>query len=253
VTGIWRTALSPRWLGLLVVALVLAAVMTVLGSWQLDVYRSKTAEATAARAAQPPAPLESLMSVDDGLSRKVVGRQVSISGRWAPAADQVFVSDRLNGDQPGLWVVTPLLVGDGSSAVLVVRGWVPDPAAPDAAAPVGPVSVVGTMVASEAEDASDAATRGRVLPSLRLPTIVGMVDYRLYDGFVVLTSSTPSPAAAPAPVEPPAPPTDHAGLRNIAYAVQWWIFAAFALFMWWRMMTDDHRARSAQPPGTVSA
>ncbi len=251
MSGVWRTALSPRWTGLFVVALVLAGVMTVLGFWQLDVYRSKTAEATAARAAEPPVPLDSLLSLDAGLSGKAVGRQVTVSGHWAPAADQVFVSDRLQGSRSGFWVVTPLMVGDGSAAVLVVRGWVPSVAAADA--PVGDVAVAGTVVASEAEDASDAATRGRVLPSLRLPTIVGMVDYRLYDGFVVLSSSTPAPAAAPEVVPPPAPPTDHAGLRNIAYAVQWWIFALFALFMWWRMMTDDHRARAAEPPGTVSA
>jgi cytochrome oxidase assembly protein ShyY1 len=246
---VWRTALSPRWAGLLVVALALAAVMTVLGFWQLDVYRSKTAEATAARAAQPPIPLDSLLSLDEGLSGKAVGRQVTVSGRWAPAADQVFVSDRLQGSRTGYWVVTPLLVGDGSAAVLVVRGWVPSVSAADA--PSGEVSVAGTVVASEAEDASDAATRGRVLPSLRLPTIVGMVDYRLYDGFVVLSSSTPPSAAEVVPA--PSPPTDHAGLRNIAYAVQWWIFALFALFMWWRMMIDDHRGRASEPPGTVSA
>ena len=246
---VWRTAVTPRWAGLLVVALALAAVMTVLGFWQLDVYRSKTAEATAARAAQPPVPLDLLLPLDEGLSGKVVGRQVTVSGRWAPASDQIFVSDRLQGSRTGYWVVTPLLVGDGSAAVLVVRGWVPDVSAADAAS--GEVSVTGTLVASEAEDASDAAARGRVLPSLRLPTMVGMVDYRLYDAFVMLSSSTPPTTAEVVP--PPPPPTDHAGLRNIAYAVQWWIFALFALFMWWRMVRDAHHDRSERPESTVSA
>jgi cytochrome oxidase assembly protein ShyY1 len=253
--SVWRTALSPRWLGLLAIALVLAAVMSTLGVWQLDVYHSKTAKATAARAAQPPVPIGSLMSIDEGLQAKAVGRQVSITGRWAPAADQLYVADRVNDGRTGFWVITPLLV-DSGTAVAVIRGWVPSASAPDAAAPSGPVKVVGTVISSEADDASGAATSGsRVLPSLRIPTIVGMVDYRLYDAFVVLSSSTPD-AATSALVAPPPPPTDHAGLRNIAYAVQWWIFAAFALFMWWRMMTDAHRSRAtadAEPAGTVSA
>jgi cytochrome oxidase assembly protein ShyY1 len=249
--GVWRTALSVRWIAMLAAALVLAGVMTALGVWQLDVYRSKTAAATAARTAQPPVPIGSLMSVDEGLPGKAVGRRVTVSGRWAAASDQLYVSDRVHEGRSGLWVVTPLLVDDGV-AVLVVRGWVPSTSAPDAAAPAGKAEVVGTVIASEADDASGAAARGRVLPTLRIPTIVGMVGYRLYDAFVVLSSSTPD-AGTPVPVQPPGAPTDHAGLRNIAYAVQWWIFAAFVLFMWWRMMSDAHRAGRGDAAGTVSA
>lgn len=246
--SVWRTVVRPRWLGLLAVAGVIAGVMVGLGVWQLDVYRSKTAEATAARAAQPAVPLDSLMSIDEGLAGKAVGRQVSVSGRWAAGADQVFVADRVDGERTGYWVVTPLLVSP-ASGVLVVRGWVPTPSSP---VPTGDAAVTGTILASEAQDSSAAAAKGRVLPSLRIPTIVGMVDYRLYDAFVVLSSSTP-PAGTAVAVQPPPPPTDHAGLRNIAYAVQWWIFAAFVLFMWWRMLVDARRSGAADAPGSVSA
>ncbi|MFL6151663.1 MAG: hypothetical protein ACJ72B_04710, partial [Ornithinibacter sp.] len=35
--------------------------------------------------------------------------------------------------------------------------------------------------------------------------------------------------------------------RNAAYAVQWWIFAAFTLWMWARMVRDEtRRARAAE-------
>ncbi len=40
----------------------------------------------------------------------------------------------------------------------------------------------------------------------------------------------------------PVPPLDTGGglqLRNAAYAVQWWLFAAFALLLWWRMVRQD--------------
>jgi surfeit locus 1 family protein len=282
---LWRTILTPRWTGLLVLALAIAAVMSVLGVWQLDVYRSKTAAATAGRAAVPPVALQSLFSIDSGLPAAAVARRVTVTGNWAPAADQLFISDRAHNDQDGFWVVTPLLLdksstsgsggpdfmggpggtdGSGDSAgagrpagaVMVVRGWIASVDDPAARAPSGRVSLTGAVAASEAQDSSGDATKGRVLQSLRIPTIVHLVDYRIYDAFVVLTSvdqatsGTPSTGAvgAPALVSPPSPPTDHAGLRNVAYAFQWWLFAAFTLWMWARMVLDTHRSEADPDP-----
>ena len=249
----WRLALTPRWLGLLVLALAIAAVMSVMGVWQLDVYQSKTAAATAKRADAEPVELQSLFSIDEGLPAKAVGRRVTVSGTWGPAADQLFITDRRQGSQDGLWVVSPVML-DGSSdagAVMVVRGWVSSVSDPASRAPSGPVRLSGAVAASEAQDASGDAANGRVLQSLRIPTIVHMVDYRIYDAFVVQASidSGTAPQPAPAVVPPPAPPTDHAGLRNVAYAFQWWIFAAFTLWMWTRMVLDARRSSADDGAG----
>jgi surfeit locus 1 family protein len=262
---VWRLALTPRWLGLLVLALALAAVMSAMGVWQLGVYQSKTAAATAKRVGAAPVELQSLFSIDEGLPAKAVGRRVTVSGEWGPVADQVFIADRRQGTQNGFWVVSPVKLA-GGGAVMVVRGWVPSVSDPAVRAPSGPVRLTGSVAASEAEDSSDDAAKGRVLSSLRIPTIVHMVDYRVYDAFVVLSSidSGTTPEPAPAVVPPPAPPTDHAGLRNVAYAFQWWIFAAFTLWMWARMVLDAHRSsadgsvggedeEAVESSGTVSA
>lgn len=252
---LWRTALTLRWLSLLAVVLAVGGVMITLGVWQYDVYESKTASATAQRASAPPVPLNTLFAVDEGLPAKAVGRRVSVSGTWGPAADQMFVSDRHQDGRDGFWVITPLMLSPESTgtpptdsspsksfgAVLVVRGWVATPTDPAATPPSGRVDVVGSVIASEAQDSSGAAATSRILPSLRIPTMVHLVDYQLYDAFVVQSSATPPVAAGPITIPPPAPPTDHAGIRNVAYAVQWWIFAAFALFMWLRMLIDTHR------------
>lgn len=268
--ALWRTVLTPRWSGLLLLALAIAAVMSVLGVWQLDVYQSKTAAATAKRAEGTPVPLQTLFSIDEGLPAKAVGRKVTVSGTWGPAADQLFITDRRLGDRDGFWVVSPVVLdssgaADGSKgAVMVVRGWVPTVSDPAAKPPAGRVELTGAVAQSEAQDASGDAAKGRTLQSLRIPTIVHMVDYRIYDAFVVLSSiesaATSSSASAPAIVPAPTPPTDHAGLRNVAYAFQWWIFAAFTLWMWGRMVLDAHRGDDSdqpqdalEPSGTVSA
>ncbi|ONI68937.1 hypothetical protein BWI15_32560 [Kribbella sp. ALI-6-A] len=268
---VWRTALTPRWSALFLLALAIAAVMSVLGVWQLDVYQSKTAAATAGRAAIPPVPLQSLFPIDSGLPASAVARRVTVTGTWASPSDQIFISDRAHNGRDGFWVVTPLLLKDtgssNSGGVMVVRGWVPSVNDPAAKAPTGPATLTGGIAASEAQDSSGDVNQSRILKSLRIPTIVHMVDYRIYDAFVVQTASDASTPAAgtssPAltPVDPPAPPTDHAGLRNVAYAFQWWIFAAFTLWMWGRMVLDAHRSGDPdhQPPdeedqsGTVSA
>ncbi|WP_405070141.1 SURF1 family protein [Kribbella sp. NBC_01510] len=257
---LWRTILTPRWSGLLLLALAIAAVMSAMGVWQLDVYRSKTDAATAKQADAAPVALQSLFSIDEGLPSKAVGRRVTVNGTWGPAADQLFIADRRQGTADGFWVVTPLKVasagsGSAAGAVMVVRGWVPAVSDPAAAAPSGPVSLTGTVTASEAEDSSDDAAKGRVLSSLRIPTIVHLVDYRVYDAFVIQSSvdSGVVPSPAPAVVQPPAPPTDHAGLRNIAYAFQWWVFAAFTLWMWWRMVLDAHRTPAEPDPDSTEA
>jgi surfeit locus 1 family protein len=239
---LWRTVLTPRWSGLFVLALAIASVMTVMGVWQLGVYRSKTADATAERAAAPPVPLQSLFSIDEGLPAKAVGHRVTVDGTWGPATDQVLIADRLQDGRAGLWVVSPLKLSS-TDAVMIVRGWVASPSDPAVTPPSGPVQLSGSVVSSEAEDSSDDAAKGRVLSSLRIPTIVHMVNYRVYDAFVVQSAVDAGvvPSPAPAIVAPPPPPTDHAGLRNVAYAVQWWIFAAFTLWMWARMVLDAHR------------
>ncbi len=42
--------------------------------------------------------------------------------------------------------------------------------------------------------------------------------------------------------------TKHFNLQNFGYALQWWAFSAFALFLWWRIVRDVRRPRT-RPSG----
>ena len=77
----------------------------------------------------------------------------------------------------------------------------------------------------------------RVIGTLRIPALINTLPYDLYSGFVISTSASTADGLTLA--KPPLPGVGWTiGLRNLAYALQWWVFAAFALFMWWRMGTD---------------
>ena len=64
--------------------------------------------------------------------------------------------------------------------------------------------------------------------------------------------------ASPAVQRVPPPPEVSSGVswRDAAYALQWWVFALFAGYMWWRMVRDDyehgHDDHSSPKPQTMT-
>jgi DNA-binding transcriptional regulator of glucitol operon len=40
-------------------------------------------------------------------------------------------------------------------------------------------------------------------------------------------------------------------LQNFGYSIQWWLFSAFALFLWWRVLRDAARRRD-ETTGTAA-
>jgi cytochrome oxidase assembly protein ShyY1 len=116
---------------------------------------------------------------------------------------------------------------------------------------------VGLLQPSEDTGAPDVSTRGDVIPELSVTALLPRAPYDLYGGYVVATArAVPSggkPATGMAGLLPVTvehlPGVDAStALRNLLYAFQWWVFAAFALFMWWRWLREDVLGRRASPP-----
>jgi DNA-binding transcriptional regulator of glucitol operon len=42
-------------------------------------------------------------------------------------------------------------------------------------------------------------------------------------------------------------------LQNFGYSIQWWLFSAFGLFLWWRVLRDAARRRDAGVAGSTPA
>lgn len=218
------------------VGVLLAAAMVLLGIWQLDVYHQQGAAASARRAAAPPVALTEAApagaAITDGF-----GRSVTFTGTYDPSL-QLLVAN--SDGRPGLRVLTGLRQADGS-VVPVVRGLLPDPVAsapsstPPAAPapPTEPVSQTGVLLPSE--DSADPGPAGQ-LESVRLPLLAQDWPSPLVGGFVTLSApDAQAQGLSPAVV---ALPESSGRLRNGAYAVQWWVFAAFAVGMALRMARD---------------
>jgi cytochrome oxidase assembly protein ShyY1 len=244
-----RTALRPRWLGLLAIVVAVMFVFGVLGLWQLNVARDKgRVVQVPAASALPPLPVSdvaALLSPAGPFPPDGTGLRVTATGRYDGPAQVLVTPRRLRG-VAGYWVVTPLVVRSSGARIAVVRGFVTDPAQAVAPAPAE-VTVSGTLAPGESST-SDGARAGSGLPDgqlafLDLSLLVNRWPGTLYNAFVFATAEQPdvTSAASPAVQRVPPPPQVSSGLswRNAAYALQWWVFALFAGYMWWRMVRDD--------------
>ena len=206
----------------------LAGVLVALGFWQLDVYHGQGAAAAAERAAAPPIPLNSVAR-PGGSAFDGYGRSVEFDGTYDPNLQLLVPADNGTGQ---FRVLSGLRQADGS-LVAVVRGVASRPTAPPP--PSGPVHQVGVLLPTEEHLPETDLPSGQIA-SVRLPTLAQQWPGPLIDGFVTLSSADAvSQELAAAPVQLP---ESRGGFRNVAYVGQWWLFAAFTLFMAFRMARD---------------
>ena len=248
------TLLAPRFWAMHLLALVLVAVAGWLGAWQYGAWDARRAAEAADLTRLDPVPLDSVIGPDDPFPGDKVGQPVILNGTWLPEAT-LYVSGREHDGRAGYWVVTPLAVtGSADPALPVVRGWVGDPGqAP--AAPRGRAEFVGWLQPPEGTGEADPDRTDDVLPQLRIADVIQHVDQDLYGAYAVVADKV-APGAWPAGANALNDGTDglvpatltqlpdagrFTAVRNLLYAVEWWFFGAFALFVWWRWTQDELR------------
>lgn len=230
-------------LGAHLLALICAGAAVGLGVWQLDAWQAQRAAEAVDLTQDAPVVLGDLMGPDDPFPGERVGQPVTVSGTWLPEGT-VYVSGREHEGREGYWVVTPLTTGTATDpAVPIVRGWVDNPAdAP--AAPSGTADVQGFLQASEGTGAFDDDPLDDVYPQLRIADLVQRIDTDLYGAYAVLDdqaagANTGAAGLIAADVEQLPDPGQFTAVRNLLYAVEWWFFGGFALFIWWRFVTEE--------------
>jgi cytochrome oxidase assembly protein ShyY1 len=250
-----RRATAPATWPLHLLALLGVVGCVLLGRWQLDVWQDHRAQDSTAVTRLAPVPLDSVLGPDAEYPDIGLGRPVVVQGTWVPK-ETVLVSGQEQVGASGYWVVTPVLTSSGSE-IPVVRGWRADPHDVPAP-PQGSASLVGLLQPSDDSGPIDADPHDRVIPALSITALLPLLHHDPYGGYAIATSrAVPGGATATGMTGlTPAQPIDLPGagastaLRNLLYALQWWVFAAFVVFMWWRWLVEDALTEPGGPgPG----
>ncbi|MFD7259567.1 SURF1 family protein [Streptomyces sp. NPDC059874] len=245
----YRFVLTRQWVCLTLVALVLIPAMIKLGFWQYHrhVHRVAQNQLIDANLRARPVPVTEVTSPGHRVPRADFWRAVTATGTYDTAHEVVVRMRTSNDDKVGFHVLTPLVLGDGR-VVLVNRGWVPggdDPRAhpPVPAAPSGEVTVTGRLKADETSGGSGIKER-KGLPD-RQVMLINSAQQSEYLGRPVLGGYLELTAPAPADGSPEIiadPDHDSIG-AHMAYAVQWWLFAAAVPVGWLVLVRREKRDR----------
>jgi cytochrome oxidase assembly protein ShyY1 len=241
-----RTALKPAWLALLALLVAVVVAFYQLGMWQIGV-SSNTAsrELAEAQAARPTEPLAQATVPHQTFPDDGAGLSVRAEGEYV-AELQFLVPDRILDGQDGYWVVTPLRTeASGSPALIpVMRGFVTDPGLADV--PVSaPVVLEGTLAPAEAPvyRAFPDGQRG----AIDTADLANDWDAPIYNAFIFLVEESPA-LTSPSVQQVPPPVFGESGIewRNFGYGLQWFVFAAFACYMYYRFLRDATRQENEQ-------
>ena len=233
----WAVARRPRWIAALLLCLAIAGGFAALGQWQLE--RSFESAAPRTEETEVAVPLDDVSAPQTPVPESAIGQQVTARGDFV-SGDYVVLSDRINLAAPGYWVVGHAVTSDGAS-LAVALGWAAteDAAADavralDASAPDG--ALTGRYLPTESPQESD--FENGVRSTMAVPELINLwaqAPDGVYGGYLILDSA---PAGLEL-IDAPEPVTEVGlNLLNVFYAIEWVVFAGFAIFLWYRLVRD---------------
>ncbi len=224
-----------------VVAVGVAALFARLGVWQLHRLAERRAfnAQFEHRLAAPPAPLDSIPG-DTALAKY---RRVRVHGTL-DYDHQFVITGRSRDGAPGVFLITPLRPDSGGRAVLVNRGWVysPDASSVNAALWLEPerTTVEGFIepLPARTRGGSQSASNARAWRELDYARATSELPYPIEPYTIVELATSPRPAGAPTRLA--LPEMDDG--PHLSYAIQWFTFAAIALYGAVYLLWLEHRA-----------
>lgn len=211
-------------------ALLVIAITTRLGIWQLDRAAQRDMAAARLRTAHlaPPIALGTQPLAD---VESVTSYPAQASGEWVPEK-VVFLDNQVHQGQVGFQVLMPLRLANGDLHVLVNRGWVKSMAdrrhLPRIVTAGGMQTIEGDIyprtprVGSVGKNARDGAIWSEVTPAAFAAwsglSVHPLILYQTSSTDDGLTRDWPSP--------------DNGAERNRGYAVQWFALAAMTFIFW---------------------
>ncbi|RLP77563.1 SURF1 family protein [Mycetocola tolaasinivorans] len=233
----------PRWIGVLVLALVIAGAFAALGQWQLA--RAVAVDPNLAGPTEVMVPLQTVIKPGEPLHDVIVGQQVSLSGEFVPG-DYVILGTRLNGDVKGFWVTGHFRVdGAQPASMAVALGWAPTRADAQgivdrlSATAATPMDLTGRLVPPQGPLALDAKTPDPfLLNEMSVAALINVWDGPAGEVYLPYLISFEAPDGL-TKIDAPKPVMElELNWLNIFYAIEWAVFAGFAVFLWYRLTRD---------------
>ncbi|HEY0247436.1 MAG TPA: SURF1 family cytochrome oxidase biogenesis protein [Gryllotalpicola sp.] len=239
----------PRWIGVLVIALVVAAAFAYLGKWQLT--RAVEARQVGPQITETTHPLDQVLTPGKAIADKRVGQLATVTVDTVPA-DYVLLQGRDNDGQTGWWVVAHTTVSEGPDAgaeLAVARGFTRSrTAALDAQRQLeasGPehLDLTGRILPTEPPEQPEDSEDGNppVMKDLSIATLVNLwsglgPNPRIFEAYLV--ARTDVPQELDAIYSPPPLQQRSIDWLNAFYAAEWAVFAGFAVYLWYRLARD---------------
>lgn len=239
----WQIARRPRWIGALILALAIAGGFAALGQWQLS--RSFESGAAPEEQTESVVALDTVSTPQQPVAAMATGQRVTAVANFV-ADDYVVLSDRINdpGSPPGYWVVGHGVAADGAS-IAVALGWSATKGEAERAVdgfeqrpPDGPLA--GRYLPSESPQESDfEAGKRSALAVSELVNLWAQQPEGVYGGYLVSDAA----ASGLDKIDAPRPLSEVSlNLLNVFYAIEWVVFAGFAIFLWYRLVRDTWEA-----------
>jgi cytochrome oxidase assembly protein ShyY1 len=234
---VWAVARRPRWIAALVLALGVAAGFAALGQWQIG--RAVQTATVVTYPTEKVTPLSKVATPQKEVTDRAAGQMVSIVGRRV-AGDTYVISDRVNFGTTGYWVLGHVVTTNGAS-VAVALGWTKSKATADAeaatlSAGAPRATIIGRYQPTEPPDQDDFEHNARSVVSI--PWLINewkVVTPVAYGGYIV----DKTPPAGLTAIQSVRPVNDVTlDWLNVFYAIEWVLFAGFAIYLWYRLVKD---------------
>jgi len=233
----WSIARQPRWIGVLFATLGVAAIFVLLSQWQIE--RSIEHATVIERETETVLALDAVAEPSGPVTSAAVGQKVETEGSLV-AGDASVISGRLNHGATGYWVTAHLVTADGAS-LAIATGWTDDLDAARSAADIldsssAEVTLTGRYLASEGalDDDIEEGERSAMSVATLINEWAEAPD-TVYGGYLILDEPVDGLTAIDSPI-----PSNEVELNwlNIFYAIEWIVFAGFALYLWYRLVKD---------------